>query len=75
MRFSIGGIFAKCSACKAEDFFPAQAFTGRRDVYVCAACSNQVVYSDLLAGIGKESVERAVKLGTDPISATARSQK
>ena len=63
MRFSIGGIFAKCTACKAEDFYPALDVTGdRRDVYVCAACRSEVVYSELIRGIAREAVQRAEKV-------------
>lgn len=60
MRFSIGGIFAKCAACKGDDFYPALALTpGRRDVYICVACDNEVEYSELVSRIGKEAVRRA----------------
>ena len=55
MRFSIGGVFAKCPACKADDFYPALALTnGRRGVYICIACENEIIYSELRSQISKE---------------------
>jgi hypothetical protein len=68
MRFSIGGIFAECAACGGQDFFPALALNaGRRDVYICARCSNETVYSELVGAIGKEAVRRAeAKQPPDP---------
>lgn len=60
MRFSIGGIFAACAGCRRQDFFPALALTaGRRDVYICAHCGHEAVYSELVREIGKEAVRRA----------------
>jgi hypothetical protein len=49
MRFSIGGAFAKCSACQGEDFYPAFPLTpDRRDVLICARCDSQAVYAELV---------------------------
>jgi hypothetical protein len=59
MRFRIGGVFAKCPACKADDFYPAMRLTAdRRDVYICAGCENQVWYPELL-----ERTRRELKSG------------
>jgi hypothetical protein len=55
MRFRIGGVFAKCSSCNGEDFYPALRLTAdRRDVYVCAACENQVFYPELVERTRRE---------------------
>lgn len=60
MRFSIGGIFAKCRACQGEDFYPALPLTAdRRGVLICAACENQTVYAELVGQAEKEPVSRA----------------
>jgi hypothetical protein len=49
MRFSIGGAFAKCSACQGEDFYPAFPLTpDRRDVVICARCDSQAIYAELM---------------------------
>jgi hypothetical protein len=54
MRFSIGGAFAACKGCGREDFFPALASIskGRRDVFICAHCGNEAVYSELVGRPG-----------------------
>lgn len=60
MRFSIGGIFAECAGCRRNDFFPALALTsGRRDVYICAHCGNEAVYSELVREMRREAARRA----------------
>ncbi|HEX6267809.1 MAG TPA: hypothetical protein VFZ81_13055 [Burkholderiales bacterium] len=60
MRFRIGGTFAECAACRRHDFFPALALNaGRRDVYICAHCGNEALYSELLSRMGKESARPA----------------
>jgi hypothetical protein len=55
MRFSIGGTFAACKGCGRQDFFPALATIqkGRRDVFICAHCGNEAVYSELIGRPGK----------------------
>ena len=64
MRFQIGRVFARCSACQGEDFYPAFPLTAdRRHVVVCGRCENQAVYDELVratrecnAGTKKTSV-------------------
>lgn len=49
MRFRIGGVFAKCSACNADDFYPAHPIAkGRRDIFVCAACGHETLHAELV---------------------------
>ena len=56
MRFSIGGAFAKCSACEGEDFYPAFPLTpDRREVVICARCDSQAVYAELVEGAQRSS--------------------
>ena len=58
MRFRIGSVFAKCPRCQADDFYPAMRLTAdRRDVYVCAACDNQVWYPELLERVRQAKAE------------------
>jgi hypothetical protein len=53
MRFGNGRKFAACSGCGREDFFPALALSsGRRDVFVCAHCGNEFLYSELVERAG-----------------------
>lgn len=59
MRISIGGIFAKCSACGGDDFAPSHPLGGGGDLLGCARCGAQEAYEDLLCRIGKEAVTRA----------------
>ena len=55
MRFSIGGTYVACAGCGREDFFPALAISsGRRDVFICAHCGNEAVYSELVRRAGNE---------------------
>ncbi len=55
MRFRIGSVFAKCPRCQADDFYPAMRLTAdRRDVYICAACENQVWYPELVERARRE---------------------
>jgi hypothetical protein len=59
MRFGIGGVFARCSACQGEDFYPAFPLTpDRRHVVVCAKCNNQSVYAELIRTT-RECIARA----------------
>jgi hypothetical protein len=61
MRLGFGGVFAKCSACQGEDFYPAFPFTpDRREVMVCVHCENQALYGDLVAK-SRQSSELAQK--------------
>lgn len=57
MRFSIGGAFAACKGCGREDFFPALASIskGRRDVFICAHCGFEFVYSELVGQPGQKA--------------------
>ena len=57
MRFSIGGTFAACKGCGREDFFPALATIqkGRRDVFICAHCGNEAVFSELVGRPGMQA--------------------
>lgn len=60
MRFGNGRGFAACSGCGREDFFPALALSsGRRDVFVCAHCGNEFLYSELLERAGKQAAENS----------------
>lgn len=52
----MGGTFAACSGCGREDFFPALAISsGRRDVFICAHCGSEAVYSELIRRLGTEA--------------------
>jgi hypothetical protein len=64
MRFRIGGVFAKCSSCQSQDFFPAFRLTAdRKDVYVCAGCDSQVFYPELLERLRKEAAAAQPAVG------------
>jgi hypothetical protein len=64
MRLSIGGIFAACPACGAEDF-QAPSVAALRDVLNCGGCGAAVLYGELLNQIAAQAVARAAaKTGT-----------
>jgi hypothetical protein len=72
MRFSIGGIFAKCGACKCNDFYPALPLTSdTRDVFICVACGSQSVYSELVGQIAKRSGAPAGVTATNKVAEKA----
>jgi hypothetical protein len=66
MRFSIGGAFAACKGCGGQDFFPALATIqkGRRDVFICAQCGYEFVYSELIGRPGAKAPRAAEGSGT-----------
>ena len=56
MRLQIRGVFIKCRKCQGEDFYPAFPLTAaRRDVMICAACENELIYSELAGTGGKKT--------------------